>query len=366
MRRAVVFVSSLSFLCLAFGWSLLTGAAAPAPSASVSASAPATARAVIEYIHHERYTANLTLSIDSQPACTIALQEQPTKWVTRECAIDLPASAREFVLSGEFAFTDKVRRSRARGTQRWRIVDLAPVVGPLRDASRPFGQRVRDFVRAKSALEKTHPTLADDVSVEPAAAAESADAIKAAESRLGFPLPPEHVSLLRDVGAMEIDDSSFMAASTLNRADRQMLTEWGTPAEAMKELSSEMMTVLRASTMLYTEVGDGLGALLYEPALPSRPSGCGRQPAYYWIHQEGTGPSPERLMRADGKTCASYTEAVIWLLAQQVFALWEDEEDPHLVLVDRSAPTALRFLLSHRYERNIFSFDLDPRWDAYE
>jgi hypothetical protein len=268
------------------------------------------------------------------------------------------------VLSGEFAFNDAHRRGRARGTQRWQVVDMSAVVGPLRETARPFGQRVREFMRAKAALEKTYPKFAEATQIQPGTP-DPADAIKAAETRLGFPLPPEHVDLLRDVGAFEVDDSGIMDAGRLDRAYQQMLDDWGTPKSAMAELNAKTAALLRATTMLYTEAGDGLAALLYEPALPGRPSACGQQPAFYWIHQE-YGNEPTLLTRSDGKTCRSYAEAMIWLLAQQVLYSWDDQ-DEGILLVDRGAPGPLHFELVHGFgPRGFADFTLQPRWNALE
>jgi hypothetical protein len=269
------------------------------------------------------------------------------------------------MVSVDFAFSGSRKRERGRGSRTYRLVDLAPVVSTLRDDSRSFGQRVRAFVGATDAVKKTYPELGLSLSFE-AGKGETAETVKAAEARLGFALPPEHVSFFREAGTLAIGDSFMMRAKRLDRAYQQIIDGWGTSAALLKQaLTPSTAALLQASTILYTEVGDGYAALLYEPALPGRPSACGEQPAFHWLHQDEI-DKPRLLTRGDGRTCRSYREVMTWLFMTQGLSGIEDE-DHRLAFVDRSAPATLRLELRYQHwEEGEFPFVLSPVWDAVE
>jgi hypothetical protein len=200
-------------------------------------SSAAAVKVVVSMNHHQHYTASLTLSVDRRAVCQIALVEQQTSQERDVCAFELPPAAREVEVSGQFAHL-RSDQPPTRGSRRWRIVDLAPVVSPLRDTSRPFGQRTRAFLRAKEALEKVHSALTDNVDVE-TATGETMDAVKAAEARLQFPLPPEHVSFLREIGRLTVDESSTISVRELHRAQLSA----GTFCTFRREFSSQRQNV---------------------------------------------------------------------------------------------------------------------------
>jgi hypothetical protein len=346
-------------VCAVFCSSLLVGSLLAAGRA---------VRVAVSTNHHQNSTASLTLSVDGRSVCKIALAEQES-FVEREaCAFELPPTAREITVSGELSYVSSGGPP-TRGSRRWRIVDIAPLVSPLRDTSRPFGQRIRAFLDAKQAFEKAHPALKDNVELETSTGATS-KAIEAAEARLKFPLPPEHVSFLREIGGLKVssgsDESSLVPAAELQRASRQITDIWELPAEARKTMKPSTIALFEASTMLYSwsDHSYGPGALVYEPALPGRPSACGQQGAFYRVASDMMN---EAVLSKDhdGKTCQSYDEVMVRLLLSDLLKGWE-EQAPDLALIDRSAPNTVQLLLRHAPHEDLFPFELAPLWDRFE
>jgi hypothetical protein len=226
---------------------------------------------------------------------------------------------------------------KAKGKQTIRIIDLASVVRPLRDRSRPVGQRVIEYLDANRRFGELYPEMGEVAAVLERGTAASPAEIVAAEKRLGFALPDEHKNLLFSIGQLMIDDSSTVAATRLNRADVTIIEDWGTPKEALKEVVGGTPTdaLLRRSTLLVTEAGDGYGGVLFDP----KSAECGDRPAYLWIHQE-TMNSP-LVIRGAGGGCADYTEALIWTLAQLALLQYEDHT-AEVMLFDSSSPTPFR------------------------
>jgi hypothetical protein len=326
-------------------------------------------KVAVSMTHHAHYTASLTLSVDRSAVCKIALAEQQDSQQEREvCVFELPATAREIALSGEFAHVQS-EHPPTRGSRRFRIVDIAPVIRPLRDTSRPFGQRVRAFLQAKEALEKAHPALMDNVELE-TSEREKPEAVKAAEARLKFPLPPEHVSFLREFGGLTVrdrsDEASTVSAGGLDRASRQIIDIWEMSAKARKALTPSTIALLEASTMLYSwnDHGYGYSAIIYEPTLPGRPSACGQQPAYHRISADSMN-EPLLLTKRDGKTCQTYTEVMALMFVNHILAGWE-EQDPEIALIDRSAPATLQLFLEHAPHEDLFPLALQPLWHKFE
>lgn len=292
----------------------------------------------------------LELSVEGRPPCAFELPRDVVK-VHEVCRLDLPAGTRELRLGGSVG--------RAKGAQRFRVVDLAPMLHTLRDGALPFGQRLARFAEARRKFEAAEPELADFAATTFELEGHATDAeVADAEKRIGFALPEEHRSFLREAGRMGIDDSYSMMPAELARAFDQMMADWGTPEEAMKELPEDWAGLFRSSTILYTEVGDGLGALLYQPPVEGQ---CAGEPAYWWWSQEGG--DPELLRNGDGR-CKGYVEAMVWLVANQSLQRYDD--DPTQVIVDTSAPAAFPLLLRPGADEGGLACELSPLWGAYE
>ncbi len=191
------------------------------------------------------------------------------------------------------------------------------------------------FVKALAELENQHEDRGDSPSewLETTARV-SPDKLNAAEQRLKFALPEEHKQLLQDYGAWTYSDSFCVSVDDLERADKQMLAIWGSPASEFASLSAKTKALYQASSMLYVEVGDGYGALIYHP-LPS-----GNE--YYWIHQDNL-DKPSRLDDSQGKP-RDYSSTMRWLIANQILPAYEDAF-PDFIFIDRSSATPLPYQL---------------------
>lgn len=338
------------------------------------ASSLASGRAVqvaVSTNHHENSTASLTLSVDGRAACKIALAEQES-WDEREaCVFELPPDAREIGVTGEFTLLS-AGGPPTRGSRRWRIVDIAPLIRPLRDTSRPFGQRILAFLEAREAFEKAHPALSGHVEVETSAGA-TAEAIKAAAARLKFPLPPEHVSLLRAAGDLKInfssDEAFAVSADSLRPASQQIVDMWELSAKVRKTMKPSTIALLDASTMLYVwnDQSYGYSGVIYEPSRPGRPSACGAQGAFHRINADLIN-DPVLWKNNDAKkTCASYAQVMVGVLLSDLLHGWE-EQAPEVVLIDRGAPSpsSSHLLLRYAPHEDLFPFEIAPLWHRFE
>lgn len=289
-----------------------------------------------------------SLSAGGRP-CQLAWTGRET---ARSCAFTVAPGATEIAMTGEYARDERP----ARGTMRWRVIDMGPMLAPLRDPTRPMGDRFRAFQEEKAAFEARYASVLEgfDLSVrQPDAAA----AIAGAEKRLGFALPGEHRHLLSTVGPFDVGDSSMTPAADIKRSYNAMIDDWETPKATLdREISAATRALLESTALLYTQVGDGLGALLYRP---SGESACGSGPAYYRIHQDEI-DEPVLLQRSDG-ACVDYAGALIATIAEDGLQRYEDT-GPGVVVIDRSAPAPQRVLLSHAGVDRGFEFDLRLDW----
>ena len=294
----------------------------------------------IEVVIHDRadYRGELSLKIGPREVGKVAL-----KGVGKEVSVGSlvwPESASSASVSGELHFTHYKRGPQvARGSHAWPIIDLAPLTKPLRDNSLPMLERLERFVAAQQAFEAKHTALIDGdsrVLETPDEKSPHAD-IVAAEQRLGFALPVEHVRLLEDFGAFLIDDSAMLPAKSLKNAFDQMLHDWETPRAELDKLPAETQALLKTTVLLFTEVGDGYGGWLYQP--PQTPSD---KPSFWWIHQDDI-TRPRRLRNQDG-SLKTYSQALLWLLTQQVIERYDDGPE-ECVFVDRSSPAKLKYRL---------------------
>jgi hypothetical protein len=278
-------------------------------------------------------------------------------WTGRDgpvtCRIDLDEDVTEITLIGSVARRGQVGRS---GTMRWRIVDFASILRPLRDSTRPFGARMRAAIKEAQRFEQHYQELFD-LAVSPMTPAEPATALEVvqAEERLAYALPLEHHSLLTTVGALAVGDSAFVAAADIKSTLGAMIEDWETPkARLERVLEPQSKALYSASTLLYTSAGDGYGGLIYRP---SGEAACGGNPAFYWIQQDGI--NRPRLLRTRDGACKDYAAAIRWLIVQESLTLLEDS-DPDVVVVDRSSPVAFRLLMS--WEGSPFVLRLRPEW----
>jgi hypothetical protein len=295
----------------------------------------------------------LTLRIGDGAPCVIPASEPSTR-----CVLDIPIGADTLRIEGELQQIGSNKRpQRARGSKTLRLLDLGPLFAPLRDETRPFGERLRAFVAAKAALDARLPdSSSGTVEIDTAIRATDAQ-IRAAEQRLGYRLPREHVALLEH-GQLNIDDSSTEEAADIKTTWDAMIRNWGTPADILAgETKPATKAVFRATTLLYTEVGDGLGGLLFHPASPA----CQGGPGFYFVHQDDIN-DPLLLKHEDG-ACHSYADAMRWLLMTQALVGYQDSDD-NLVIIDRASPVPARMRLEPLATGG-FEFVLRGEWETW-
>lgn len=309
------------------------------------------------YDRPEAKGAMLSLTSGAAAPCTFTFGG--TDGYVPACQLAVPADTETLKVSGEMRWQDDGRTRRARGEKRWRVADLTPLLAPVRDRATPFAARIRAFLAAKTAFDRRHPDFEPNVVTLDADDKASAADIRAAEKRLGYSLPPEHVNLLQELGQLQIEDSSTEEAATIGTTWRTMLEVWDTPLAALERSTTPATRQLfNATSVLYTEVGDGLGGLLYHPNLPR----CAGRPAFFFVHQDEI-DEPALLAHGTGQ-CMDYTDAMLWLLRTQALLQYEDA-DSEYVFVDRSAPGPLRFRLERRSSDAPFDFNLTPIWPLW-
>jgi len=222
----------------------------------------------------------------------------------------------------------RVGRPRLEGEWRWRVLDLAPLLAPLRRASTPWAERVRSFSTQVAEFEATHAGTVEPMGwsmAEP----DTAATVAAAEARLGFRLPAGHATLLTR-GRPEIGDSFTVPAARLARTATTITRDWESPAP---RLDADVQALYDASTLLFTEVGDGYGGLVYRPA----DAACQGQAGFYWIHQDAI--ARPRLLRTTDGVCRSYEQAMVWVIATLGLQTYGDTS-PDVAVLDLSAAVA--------------------------
>lgn len=236
------------------------------------------------------------------------------------------------------------------------LVDFASAGRELQDTRHGFGDAVRRYIAAVNTFTKAH--LPDSVPhIEAGTPATAAD-VAAAEKRLGYALPAGFVALQRSVGALTVGDHSLTAIGHVDDAYTQIVRDWGTPRAAMAEsYSAAFLDQLRHGVLLFTEVGDGLGGLLY---LPGPTKSCGTAPAYVWTTQE----SGTAVLKRDDGSCVGFEEAFQRVLDAFVLDDMADDiasaaKEPTL-LIDSSRTQTLR--LSVDAYAHEFAPTVTPRW----
>ncbi len=202
-----------------------------------------------------------------------------------------PTHARQLELRGTL-FDPQGKPQTFRRT--WALRDVASYSAPLYDLSLPWIKRIQVFSQ--------HADAGVRVSPEPAAtAAAGLAALRKLEQRLKLKLPAPVLELARY--RIEINDSSFLAASDIRTVTELLLKDWGYSEKGEHPLSRILSPAARArydrSIAVFVEVGDGLGALAWDPAgvvadepglsygdkrgaLPGTPN----TGVWFWLHQD--------------------------------------------------------------------------------
>ena len=219
---------------------------------------------------------------------------------------DLPSGLKRLQLRG--SLRDAEGRTGS-FSKTWTVRDMAPISAPLYDGSRPLIERVRTFAELSGLVDVDMPRL------PPGTTAEAA--FQQLEKRLNVHLPAPLRQLLGGAD-IQIDVSFFRPPQDLGTVSELLLKDWGYTASGGKyPLDVLLPETVRArydrSVAVFVEVGDGLGALAWDPVgvSPQEPPNSwgdkgnpGAQPAtsdegvWYWLHQEHIG-EPELLLDDD-------------------------------------------------------------------
>lgn len=243
---------------------------------------------------------NATLKVDGKVVCQINNEVAAHDSMRREpsCAFTMPPSAKNAILSGTLTRSGAAKPMAF--SKQWHLVDAAPYTQALYDGNASLSQRWLNWSAQLEKIQKKYPDndfpLAG-VKPDPALPA----ALAAAEQRLGMPLPAALKEILRLGPALK--DSFFHKPQSLVSVEKLLISEWGSPA-LEKIVPAATLARYRRSVAVFTEVGDGLGALAFDPqgVRPGEPShawgdghGAGAQPSqpqrgvWFWLHEETIG-----------------------------------------------------------------------------
>ncbi|WP_432729841.1 hypothetical protein [Variovorax sp. W6] len=261
---------------------------------------------------------------------------------------DLPAGLQQLELRGSHVDAQGKSTSFKR---RWSVLDMSRLSHPLYDQDKPLVDRIRAFADLSRLVEISAPALPVGTTAEVA--------LLEAEARLGISLP----SPLREVlsqARIEIGNSYLLQPHNLQTAASLLLGLGGYSSGSNGELSLDnllppsVLARYRRSVTVFVEIGDGLGALAWDPegVIPDEPPNTtgdqgnpGAQPGtphegvWYWLHQERIA-EPELLLDDDYRpqTAEAALTSVFKRFALSQAASPESEKQ---LLVDTAHPRNL-------------------------
>ncbi len=259
----------------------------------------------------------------------------------------------------------------------WTVRDMAPFSAPLYDQGKPWIERVRGL--AAKLEQGTVTVKAGDggAKKKPAKAA-----FEDLEKSLGVPLP----ALVRVLGdwQIQVGDSYFLPAAAMRKVTDMLLSEGGYERKGKDGLDTLLVPDVRArydrSLTVFIEVGDGLGALAWDPAgvapgeapstwgdkgNPGARPGAPGEGVWYWLHQ-GHINKPELLLDDDyrPKTAEAALTHVFQRFALSTLELAESENDlevdtanprPNLLQLHFDGPRKPRlWLRSYDYHYSLY------------
>ena len=258
----------------------------------------------------------------------------------------LPAGLQRLRLRGKVTISGKTSPF----DKTWKVRDMAPFSAPLYDQGKPWIERVRALSKK---LEE------GSLAVQPAKPVPGKKPANAAlqdlEKRLGAPLPAM-LKLLADWD-IQVGDSYFLAPARMSTVTEMLMGEWDYTRDGKNGLDKLLSRAVRArydrSLAVFVEVGDGLGALAWDPAgvTPGEPPntwgdkgnpgaqpGTPNQGVWYWLHQE-TLNEPALLL--DDNYRPKTAEAALTHVLQR-FALndVDSPESDNELVVDTAYPRA--------------------------
>lgn len=257
-----------------------------------------------------------------------------------------PLAARQLELRGTL-FDPKGKTVAFRRT--WRLRDVGAATAPLYDRSLPWVKRIQTFAQRDEADAGVSVTPLPD-----AAASTGLAALRKLEQRLKLKLPAPVLELARY--RIEIRNSAFLAARDIKTVSEMLRKDWGYSEEGSLALSKVLSPAARArydrSIVVYTEVGDGLDTLAWDPAgvvadepgltygdkrgaLPGTPN----TGVWFWLNQDTLNEWDLLLDRAQRPRSAEDALTNVF----QRFAIGDlvTPEDDNELVIDSAHPNAL-------------------------
>ncbi len=311
----------------------------------------------IESLFYGAESVDMSIVVDGHEQCRIireAGDERQEKGTP--CRFSATVSTHPIVVMGKYGDQDSEGgpRTTRKVKTTFDLIDFEPATRQLTTPGKPFGPRVAAFIKEAKHFASQHNLQSFDLQgSKPASHAD----IEKAQKRLGYALPSELVSLLTTIGAIREGDNAMTSVESITDSYTTMQKDWGTEeADLIDSYSPGMLELLKASTLMYTEVGDGLGGLLYRPP-PTK--ACGDKGLYVWTTQEeGT----ESLSK--NGACPDFERVFRWLLDRFVIERLAEEvqEDTHLVLIDSTKGVQHLQLSAQNYE--VFRLELASVWQT--
>lgn len=210
-----------------------------------------------------------TVHLDGQAVCQIDHVAVHAGLSREPCAnFCLPVGASKALLTGTLTRAQDGKPVSFKRS--WALVDAAAYTAVLHDLATPLGQRLQNYAAQLEALAQRH----DDTSflalrVERGSPVD--DELARAEQRFGFALPPVLAQVL--TLNPKVGDSYFHQPVNLCTVESTLRMFGHGSLES--ELDPDVLARYRRSVTVFIEVGDGLGALAYDP-----------QGVWFWLHQE--------------------------------------------------------------------------------
>lgn len=248
-----------------------------------------------------------TLKIDGKVVCQISNEVALHDGMRREpsCVFDLAPGAKTATLTGTLKRPGWMQKTTALKqhwkpiafSHRWNLVDAAPYTQGLYDPQSSLGQRLLNWSKQLDSYQQKYPAEYFSAFRAKPGPDISKD-ISAAEKRLRMQLPGALKEILRL--QTEMGDSYFHKPKDLQTVEQMLLRDWDYKA-LPTILPPDVLARYSRSLAVFTEVGDGLGALAFDPQGVHKAEasnvwgdqhGPGAQPSvplkgvWFWIHQD--------------------------------------------------------------------------------
>jgi len=283
--------AGLSAILMMFGVSAASSQAA-APQTTTSGAA---GKAGIHPWLEEGERVEADVLVDGQRTARLEYLAESTGLKRRPAVVfDLPIGLKRLRLTGQLISpAGKAKRF----DRTWKVVDLAAVSAPLYDRSLRWLDRLRG-------LQGSTDGAVTVETYDKRTRANADVAFDALEKRLGASLPAP----LRELGEAYIEiggDSFFVKPGEMETVTEALLGFWGYNETGENGLDDLLPPAVRArydrSLLVFVEVGDGLGALAWDPVdvtvgepthtvgdvgNPGAQAGEAGQGVWFWLHED--------------------------------------------------------------------------------